>query len=55
MTHSTRLTAILETTEKSKRNEEKWHLQVEPSPTLTPVQQENQSYHKNTIYVGNLD
>ena len=30
-------------------------MQVEPSPILTPVQQENQSYHKNTIYVGILD
>ena len=48
-------TAILDTIEKSKRNEEKGHLQVEPSPILTPVQQENQSYHKNTIYVRNLD
>ena len=48
-------TAILDTIRKSKRNEEKGHLQVEPSPIFTPVQQENQSYHKNTIYVGNLD
>ena len=48
-------TAILDTIGKSKRKEEKGHLQVEPSPILTPVQQENQSYHKNTIYVGNLD
>ena len=24
-------------------------MQVEPSPTLTTVQQENQSYHKNNI------
>ena len=46
---------ILDTIGKAKRNEEKGHLQVEPSPILTPVQQENQSYHKNTIYVGNLD
>ena len=30
-------------------------MQVQPSPILTLVQQENQSYHKNTIYVGNLD
>ena len=48
-------TAILATIEKSKRNEEKGHLQVEPSTILTPVQQENQSYHKNRIYVGNLN
>ena len=48
-------TAILETIGKSKRNEEKRHLQVETSPTLTPLQQDNQSHHKNTIYVGNLD
>ena len=48
-------TAILDTIEKSKRNEEKGHFQVEPSSILTPVQQENQSYHKNKIYVGNLD
>ena len=47
--------AILDTTGKNKRNEEKGHLQVEPSPILTPVQQKNQFYHKNTIYVGNLD
>ena len=45
-------TAILDTTRKSKRNEEKGHLQVEPSLILTPI---NQSYHKNTIHVGNLD
>ena len=48
-------TAILETIGKSKRNEEKRHLQVETSPILTPLQQNNQSHHKNTIYVGNLD
>ena len=48
-------TAILDTTGKSKRNEEKGYLQVEPSPILAPVQQENQSYHKSTIYVENLD
>ena len=48
-------TAVLDTIGKSKRNEEKGHLQVEPSPILTPVQQENRFYHKNTIYVGNLD
>ena len=30
-------------------------MQVEPSSILTPVQQENQSYHKNTIYVRKLD
>ena len=48
-------TAILETIGKSKRNEEKRHLQVETSPILTPLQQDNQSHHKNTIYVGNLD
>ena len=30
-------------------------MQVEPSPILTPVEQENNPYHKNTIYVGNLD
>ena len=29
-------------------------MQVEPSPILTTVQQDNQSYHKNIIYVGNL-
>ena len=52
MTHQT---VILDTIGKSKRNEEKGHLQVEPSPILTPVQQENQSYHKVTIHVGNLD
>ena len=48
-------TAILETIEKSKRNEEKRHLQVETSPILTPLQQDNQSHHKNIIYVGNVD
>ena len=48
-------TAILDTIGKSKRNEEKGHLQVEPSPILSQVQQENQCHHKNTIYVGNLD
>ena len=48
-------TAILDTIGKSKRNEEKGSLQVEPSPILTPIQQENQSCHTNTIYVGNLD
>ena len=48
-------TAILETIGKSKRNEEKRHLQVETSPILTPLQQNNQSHHKNTLYVGNLD
>ena len=51
-------TAILETAEKSKRNEDKRDLQVETSPILTPLQQENQenqSHHRNTIYVGNLD
>ena len=47
--------AILDTTGKSKRNEGKGHLQVEPSPILTLLQQENQSHQKNTIYVGNLD
>ena len=47
--------AILDTIGKSKRKEEKGHLQVEPSPILTPAQQENQFYHKNTIYVGTLD
>ena len=36
-------TAILDTIGKSKRNEEKGHLQVEPSTILTLVQQENQS------------
>ena len=30
-------------------------MQVEPSPISTPVKQENQSHHKNTIYIGNLD
>ena len=34
-------TAIIETIGKSKRNEEKRHLQVETSPILTPLQQEN--------------
>ena len=48
-------TAILETIGISKRNEEKRHLQVEASPILTPLQQNNQSHHKNTLYVGNLD
>ena len=51
-------TAILETAGKSKRNEDKRDLQVETSPILTPLQQENQenqSHHRNTIYVGNLD
>ena len=51
-------TAILETARKSKRNEDKRDLQVETSPILTPLQQENQenqSHHRNTIYVGNLD
>ena len=48
-------TAILDTIGKSKRNEEKGHLQVEPSPILSQVQQENQCHHKNTKYVGNLD
>ena len=38
-------TAILDTIGRFKRNEEKGHLQVEPSPILTPVQQENQSYY----------
>ena len=33
----------------------KGHLQVEPSPIFTPVQQENQSHHKNTTYDGNLN
>ena len=47
--------AILETIGKSKRNEEKGHLQVESSLSLTPVHQENQSYHKNTIYTRNID
>ena len=30
-------------------------MQVETSPFLTPLQQDNQSHYKNTIYVGNLD
>ena len=47
-------TAILDTIGKSKTNKEKGHFQVEPSPFLTTLQQENQSYHKNPIYVGNL-
>ena len=47
-------TAILDTTGKSKRNEEKGHLQVEPSLILILVQQENQSYHKKMLYVGSL-
>ena len=29
-------------------------MQDEPSPILTTVQQENQSYHKSSRYVGNL-
>ena len=48
------VTAIVDTVGKSKRSEEKEHLQVEPSPILTTVQHENQSHHKNTIYVGSL-
>ena len=48
-------TAILKTIGKSKRNEENRHLQVETSPILRPLQQNNQSHHKNTLYVGNLD
>ena len=48
-------TAILDTIGKSKRDKGKGYLQVEPSLILTPEQQENQSYHKNTIYVANLD
>ena len=48
-------TAILETIGKSKRNEDNRHLQVETSPILTPLQQNNHSHHKNTLYVGNLD
>ena len=43
---------ILETKRKFKRNEEKRHSQVETSPILTPLQQENQenqSYHKYNI------
>ena len=52
MTHC--LTAIVDTVGKSKRNKEKEHFQVEPSPFLTIVLQENQSYHKNPIYVGKL-
>ena len=39
-------TAIVDTIGKSKRNIEKRHLQVGPSPILTPVQQENKSHHK---------
>ena len=46
---------LLETIGKSKRNEEKGHLQVETSPILTPLQQNKQSHHKNTLYVGNPD
>ena len=38
----------------TKRNKEKGLFQVERSPLLTTVQQEDQSYHKNPIYVGNL-
>ena len=30
-------------------------MQVEPSPILTLVQQENQSHHKDTLYDRNLD
>ena len=30
-------------------------MQIETSPILTPWQQENQSHHKNTVYVGNLE
>ena len=40
---------------KSKINEEKGDLHVKPIPILTPEQQENQSHHKNTVYVGYLD
>ena len=29
-------------------------MQVEPSPILKTVQQDNQSYHKNIMYVRNL-
>ena len=51
-------TAIIETIGKSKRNAEKRHLQVEASPILTPLQQENQenqSHHNDTTCIGNLD
>ena len=27
----------------------------EKRPILTPLQQNNQSHHKNTLYVGNID
>ena len=47
--------AILDAIRKSKRKEEKGYLQVKPSSILTPAQLEYQSYHKNTIYEGNLD
>ena len=46
---------MLETKRKSKRNEEKRYLQVETSPILIPLQQDNQSHQKNTTYVGNLE
>ena len=42
-------TAILETIGKFKTNEENRHLQVETSPILRPLQQNNQSHHKNTL------
>ena len=48
-------TAILDTIGKSKRNEEKDHLQVEPSPILTPVKTEKPILLQYTIYAGNLD
>ena len=48
-------TAILDTIGKSKRNEEKDHLKVEPSPILTPVKTEKPILLQYTIYAGNLD
>ena len=42
-------TSILETIGKSKRNKEKRNLQVETSPILTPLQQDNQSHQKYNI------
>ena len=46
---------MLETKRKSKRNEEKRYLQVETSPILIPLQQDNQSHQKNATHVGNLE
>ena len=46
-THSN--TRQWENLKETAKNSEKGHLQVEPSPILTSVQLENQSYHKNNI------